>query len=152
MATITKRNGSYRITVSCGYDVSGNQIRQSMTWTPPLNMTEKQIKKELSRQATLFEEGVKTGQFMNGHIKFEAFAEQWFKQIELEGNLKPLTIDKYKKMRERTYKAIGHLKLTDINRIHIQRFINSLADEGTNKLTNGGLSTKTQKRLFRFCI
>ncbi len=150
MATITKRNGSYRITVSCGYDVSGNQIRQSMTWTPPLNMTEKQIKKELSRQATLFEEGVKTGQFMNGHIKFEAFADQWFKQIELEGNLKPLTIDKYKKMRERTYKAIGHLKMTDINRIHIQRFINGLADEGTNKLTNGGLSTKTQKGYLGF--
>lgn len=150
MATITKRNGSYRITVSCGYDVSGNQIRQTMTWTPPPNMTEKQIKKELSRQATLFEEGVKTGQFMNGHIKFEAFAEQWFKQIELEGNLKPLTIDKYKKMRERTYKAIGHLKMTDINRVHIQRFINSLADEGTNKLTNAGLSTKTQKGYLGF--
>lgn len=150
MATITKRNGSYRITVSCGYDVSGNQIRQSMTWTPPPNMTEKQIKKELSRQATLFEEGVKTGQFMNGHIKFETFSEQWFKQIELEGNLKPLTIDKYKKMRERTYKAIGHLKMTDINRVHIQRFINSLADEGTNKLTNGGLSTKTQKGYLGF--
>lgn len=150
MATITKRKGSYRITVSCGYDVSGNQIRQTMTWIPPPNMTDKQIKKELSRQATLFEEGVKTGQFMNGHIKFEAFAEQWFKQIELEGNLKPLTIDKYKKMKERTYKAIGHLKMTEINRVHIQRFINSLAEEGTNKLTNGGLSTKTQKGYLGF--
>ena len=150
MPTITKRNGSYRITVSCGYDVSGNQIRQTMTWTPPPNMTEKQIKKELSRQATLFEEGIKTGQFMSGHIKFEAFAEEWFKQIELEGNLKPLTIDKYKKMKERTYKAIGHLKMTEINRVHIQRFINSLAEEGANKLTNGGLSTKTQKGYLGF--
>lgn len=150
MATITKRKGSYRITVSCGYDVSGNQIRQTMTWTPPTNMTDKQIKKELSRQATLFEDGVKTGQFMNGHIKFEAFADQWFEQIELEGNLKPLTIDKYKKMKERTYKAIGHLKMTEINRVHIQRFINSLAEEGTNKLTNGGLSTKTQKGYLGF--
>lgn len=150
MPTITKRNGSYRITVSCGYDVSGNQIRQSMTWTPPPNMTEKQIKKELSRQATLFEEGIKTGQFMSGHIKFEAFAEEWFKQIELEGNLKPLTIDKYKKLKERTYKAIGHLKMTEINRVHIQRFINSLSEEGANKLTGGGLSTKTQKGYLGF--
>lgn len=150
MPTITKRNGSYRITVSCGYDVSGNQIRQSITWTPPPNMTEKQIKKELSRQATLFEEGIKTGQFMSGHIKFEAFAEEWFKQIELEGNLKPLTIDKYKKLKERTYKAIGHLKMTEINRIHIQRFINSLSEEGANKLTGGGLSTKTQKGYLGF--
>ena len=150
MPTITKRKDSYRITVSCGYDVSGNQIRQSMTWTPLHNMTEKQIKKELTRQAALFEESVKTGQYMNGNIKFEAFAEEWFKQIELEGNLKPLTIDKYKKLKERTYKAIGHLKMTEINRIHIQRFINSLADEGTNKLTGGGLSTKTQKGYLGF--
>ncbi len=117
-------------------------------------MTDKQIKKELSRQALLFEEGVKTGQFMNGHIKFEAFAEQWFKQIELEGNLKPLTIDKYKKMKERTYKAIGHLKMTEINRVHIQRFINSLAEEGTNKLTNGGLPKRKKAiwDLFLMCL
>lgn len=150
MPTITKRKDSYRITVSCGYDVSGNQIRRSMTWTPLHNMTEKQIKKELTRQAALFEESVKTGQYMNGNIKFEAFAEEWFKQIELEGNLKPLTIDKYKKLKERTYKAIGHLKMTEINRVHIQRFINSLADEGANKLTGGGLSTKTQKGYLGF--
>ena len=34
MANITKRNNSYSIRVSCGYDVSGKQIFQSMTWTP----------------------------------------------------------------------------------------------------------------------
>ena len=59
MATIQKRNGSYIIRVSCGYDVKGKQIRQSMTWTPLPNMTKKQIEKELIRQATLFEESVK---------------------------------------------------------------------------------------------
>lgn len=150
MAAIQKRNGSYRITVSCGYDISGNQIRQSMTWTPRPTMTEKQIKKELSRQAALFEEAVKTGQYMSSDIKFETFAKQWIEQIELESNLKPLTIDKYKKMQERTYKAIGHLKMNDINRVHIQRFINSLAQDGTNKLTGGGLSSKTQKGYLGF--
>ncbi len=53
-------------------------------------------------------------------------------------------------MRERTYKALGHLKMTEINRIHIQRFINNLAEKGTNKLTKGGLSTKTQKGYLGF--
>lgn len=145
MATVTKRKGSYRISVSCGYDLSGKQIRQSMTWTPSPSMTEKQIKKELARQTALFEEAVKTGQFMNGNIKFEAFANEWLAQTELEGNLKPLTVNKYKQLRERTYKALGHLKMSDINKVHIQRFINSLAESGENKLTGGGLSTKTQK-------
>lgn len=150
MATIVKRKDSYLIQASCGYDINGNRIRQSMTWKPSPNMTVKQIEKELNRQATLFEESVKAGQIINGNIKFEAFANQWFEQIELEGNLKPLTIDKYKKMKERTYKAIGHLRMTDIRRVHIQRFINSLAKEGTNKLTGGGLSTKSQKGYLGF--
>lgn len=150
MATIRERKNSYEIRVSCGYDINGNQIRQSMTWTPPPHLTPKQIQKELQRQAFLFEEEVRTGQFMSGNIKFETFADQWFEQTELEGNLKPLTIDKYKKMRERTYKALGHLKMTEINRIHIQRFINNLAEKGTNKLTKGGLSTKTQKGYLGF--
>lgn len=56
MATIRKRGNSYQIRVSCGYDIKGNQVEQSMTWKPEPGMTEKQIEKELNRQAVLFEE------------------------------------------------------------------------------------------------
>lgn len=119
MAIITKRNNSYEIRVSCGYDLSGKQVRVSKTWTPPPNLTPKQTEKELARQVVLFEEQVRTGQFINNNIKFETLAKQWLQQVELEGNLKPLTINKYKQMQERTYKAIGYLKITEINRIHI---------------------------------
>ena len=45
MANITKRKNSYSIRVSCGYDVNGKQIFQSMTWTPAEGMTAKQIEK-----------------------------------------------------------------------------------------------------------
>ena len=150
MATVTKRNNSYEIRVSCGYDLSGKQVRVSKTWTPPPNLTQKQTEKELARQVVLFEEQVRTGQFINNNIKFETLAKQWLQQVELEGNLKPLTINKYKQMQERTYKAIGHLKITEINRIHIQRFINSLTKDGVNQLTKGGLSTKSQKGYLGF--
>ena len=61
MATITKRNKSYRIKVSCGYDCNGKQVIQSMTWTPKEGMSEKQIQKELNRQAVLFEEACMKG-------------------------------------------------------------------------------------------
>ena len=47
MATIQKRGTSYKITVSSGYDLSGKQIRHTMTWTPPDGMTNKQIQKEV---------------------------------------------------------------------------------------------------------
>lgn len=41
-------------------------------------MTVRQIQKELERQAVLFEERCRTGQVMEGNIKFAAFAEKWF--------------------------------------------------------------------------
>ena len=34
MATIKQRGNSYKITVSCGYDLNGKQIRRHLTWTP----------------------------------------------------------------------------------------------------------------------
>jgi len=55
MATIRKRGNSYQIRVSCGYDTSGNQVVQTITWKPSENMNKKQIVKELNKQAILFE-------------------------------------------------------------------------------------------------
>ena len=56
MATIEKRGGSYKIVVSKGYDIKGKQLRERMTWTPPPGLSQRQIAKELNRQATLFTE------------------------------------------------------------------------------------------------
>lgn len=149
MATVTKRKNSYYISVSCGYDMHGKQVRQTMTWKPSPGMTEKQIKKELDRQKTLFEESVRSGQLIYKDIKFEAFAKQWLQQIELENRLKPTTIEKYKRLQARTYTAIGHLKLCAITTMHIQKFINNLAEDGINK-DGSGLSTKTQSLYLNF--
>ena len=49
MATITKRGDTYRITVSCGYDLNGKQIRRTMTWTPEPGMTRRQTRSNTSR-------------------------------------------------------------------------------------------------------
>lgn len=79
MATVTKRADSYRIKVSCGYDVNGKQVVQTKTWKPEPDMTARQIKKELDRQCVMFEEECKKGQVV-ATIKFETFAEQWFEE------------------------------------------------------------------------
>ena len=34
MASIRERNGSYQITVSCGYDINGKKILETTTFTP----------------------------------------------------------------------------------------------------------------------
>ena len=70
MATIRKRGNSYQIRVSCGYDTSGNQVVQTMTWKPADGMNKKQIEKELQKQAILFEDKCMKGQ-VTANIKFQ---------------------------------------------------------------------------------
>lgn len=129
MATITKRNNSYRIKVSLGYDTNNKQIIKSMTWKPPANMTEKQIQKEVNRQAMLFEEQVKSGQYLNGQIRFKDFCEQWFKDYA-EPQLREKTIHRYKGLKERVYQALGNMRLDRIQPQHLLEFYNNLAEPG----------------------
>ena len=83
MATVTKRGDTYKITVSCGYDINGKQIRRHTTWKPTPGMTKKQIEKELDRQTVLFEERCRTGQYLDGSIRFADFVDKWMKDLSL---------------------------------------------------------------------
>lgn len=132
MATIKKREGktgvSYLIRVSSGYDVSGNQVVHSMTWRPEPGMKPKQIEKELQRQAVLFEEQC-VGRGANSSIKFEAFARQWFQEYA-EPNPRIRTVARLHQFEERTYTALGHIRLDKLTSRHIQSFINNLGENG----------------------
>lgn len=129
MATITKRGGTYRIKVSCGYSADGRQITRSTTWKPTPGMTTRQEEKELNRQATLFEERVKTGQFIGSNIKFANFVDTWFTDYA-EKQLRPNTIAGYKALKARTNAAIGHIRLDRLQPQHILEFYNQLAETG----------------------
>lgn len=150
MANITKRGNTYRIRVSVGYDINGKQLFKSMTWKPEPGMTNRQIEKEVKKAAAMFEEEQSSGCCTSSNIKFESFAKQWVEQAEKIGELKPLTLKRLKNCQERTYKAIGHLRMDKITRRHIQSFINSLGEKGVNKHTGEGLSKKSQKLYLNF--
>ena len=77
MPTIQKRGDTYRIRVSAGYDSAGKQIMKSTTWKPAPGMTQKQIEKELDRQAVLFEERVRSGTAADSSMKLATFADLW---------------------------------------------------------------------------
>lgn len=143
MATIRKRGNSYQIRVSCGYDTSGAQVEQSMTWKPDPKMTPKQIEKELARQAVLFEEACMKGQVVAA-IKFEDFAKQWFTEYA-DLKLKAQTIRGYHYLEPRIYKAIGHLRMDKITPRHIQRFIKDLCEDTCGNVKGKTLSPKTVK-------
>lgn len=135
MATIRKREGktgtSYLIRASCGYDVSGKQVERSMTWRPTPGMTPKQIEKELTRQAVLFDEKCAAQGVGNGNIKFEAFAKQWLKEYA-EPNLRPRTVARLYQLEERTYAALGHIRLDKLTARQIQIFIDKLGEDGVS--------------------
>lgn len=129
MATITKRGNSYRITVSCGYGLNGKQLRRTMTWVPPEGMTAKQIQKEANRQAVLFEEKCRTGQVLDGSIRFADFAEQWFTNYA-EKQLRPRTVGRYRELMPRINAAIGHIRLDRLQPHHLMQFYANLEEAG----------------------
>lgn len=149
MATVSKRGNSYRIRCSCGYDTNGKQVMKSKTWKPEKDMSQKQIEKELKRQAVLFEEECQGNQVQGGSVKFQTFAAQWFEEYATI-KLKERTRERYMELSQRTYTAIGHLKLDKINTRQVQCFINQLGQDGINQRTGGRLSPKTIKHYLSF--
>ena len=148
MASVMKRGKSYRIRVSCGYDINGKQVFQMKTWTPEEGMTSAQIKKELQRQTVLFEEECASGQVVAA-IKFQRLCEQWFKEYA-ELNHRSTTLQREHLIASRIYPALGHLRIDKITARDIQKFINSLSKPGANKNNGKPLSQKTMRHHLSF--
>ena len=129
MATIQKRNNSYKITASCGYNSSGKQLRKSITWTPSPGMTPKQIEKELERQKVMFEEKCRNGTYLDGNIKLSDYAEKWFTDYATT-QLKSETYYVYQTMMKRVNQALGHIRIDRIQPHHLLEFYNNLAECG----------------------
>lgn len=135
MASIAKRGGSYRFTVSCGYGIDGRQRQKTKTWKPPASMSPARAEKEAHRLAVLFEEECRCGEVAEGHIKLSAFIhEQWLPNfVELEGTLKERTIQGYHQMLPRIEAALGHLYLDRITPEQLLRFYRSLYGGGVRQ-------------------
>lgn len=131
MATIQKRGNNYRIRVSIGYD-TGKQHVESMTWRPSPGMTKKQIEKQLKQVADEFERSVKSGQYVldYSNIKLADWCEEYLAMVR-PPVLAPRTWESYEKeIMSRIIPALGHLKVREINSIHVQRFVLMLQEKG----------------------
>lgn len=92
-------------------------------------MTEKQIKKEVQRQAVLFEDKCKKGLYLDGNITFAEFAEKWFTDYA-EKQLKAKTVRSYRIFSKRVNAAIGHIRLDKLQPHHLTEFYNNLKENG----------------------
>ena len=141
MANVRKRGNSYQIRVSAGYDSEYRQVIHTKTWKPTPGMTERQIEKEVARQAIMFEEYCKKG-IVTVNVKFKEFAEKWLNDFA-RGNLKKTTFQRMKNTTIRVYAAFGHLRVDSITRGQIQAFVDDMAKNGKNMKTGKPLSRKS---------
>ena len=149
MASITKRNGSYRISVSNGYDSSGKKILHTQTWSPPPGMTEKKAAKEVERIAIEFENSIKRGLMMGGTITLAAFSERWLTE-HVGKQLADTTAASYRhELETKILPALGHMRLNSIQPVHVMSFLEQLSKPGIRlDGKSGAYSTRTIKYQF----
>ena len=149
MATIEKRGDSYRIIVSCGFDVNGKRIKRSMTWKPDKKYTEKQLEKALNRAAVEFEEKVLNGKAAaSGRLRIVDFIPQYMESAKLK--LEHTTIAEYTRVINKyILPALGHIRLKDIRPAHVQKFVNMLSSgEYRQDGKTGALKPASVKRYY----
>lgn len=147
MASIRKRGNSYRVTVSNGRDIHGKQILETATFVPDPARTEKQNLKALEKFVFEFEEKVKSGKYLDGEkITFKSFTESWLTDYA-ELHLEKTTLQLYRHLLKlHIIPVIGHLKLTRVQPVHLNRLYNTLATERKDGKP-GGYAPKTIKHV-----
>lgn len=149
MASIRKRKNSYQITVSNGRDVFGKQILEFATFVPDPTKTNTQNKKALERFVLDFEDKVKSGNYLSGDkICYKDYVDLWLKDYAIK-QLQQTTIERCESsLNKIVIPAIGHLKLSKIQPLHIQKLYDDIAKTGYN--SNGKIkmySSNTIKRI-----
>ncbi|MFQ9753903.1 MAG: tyrosine-type recombinase/integrase [Coprococcus sp.] len=148
MASILKRKDTYKITVFAGRDSNGKKINYYATFTPDSKKTRAQNNKDLDEFSREFEQKVKEGSYFDGdHMTLQEFSEKWLAEC-----IKPkkaiTTYDNYKmNLENHILPALGHMKLSKIRPIHIQRFCNELAENGRIDGKDKPLSSSTIKKI-----
>ena len=147
MASMRKRKNSYQITVSNGRDSSGKQIVETATFILDNTKTEKQNLKELEKFAYDFEQKVRSGKYLSGEkLSFKEFTEIWFEDygnIHLE---KKTRLIYEQLLQKHILPVIGHLKLSKILPVHLNKLYNTLCTERKDGKP-GGYSAKTLRHV-----
>jgi integrase len=125
---VEKRGSGYRITIFCGYDTSGNQIKHRMSYIPPEGLTQRQLENDLRKKKTEFENKVRTGQFIDNTISFALFSERWCNDYG-KTQLAPKTYARYLALLKRINPYIGHIRLKDLQPNHLIDLYNKLGLE-----------------------
>ena len=122
MATITKRNKSFQITVSLGVDINGKKIRKTTTYKPPENATDKKAEKLAQEFALEFERKCKGMTSLNENMRFSDMSE-WFIENYAKNKLKEITCYNYEsQIKNHLLPELGNIKLKEFTPAKITEF------------------------------
>lgn len=134
---------SYDIRVYKGRDSYGKPLKPYLlTWKVPEGLTEKQIEKELNRQAVLFEQQCKQGLVADSKFTFEKYS-QYVIELKERNGIKLSTIERYRLLLKRINPMIGHMKIAEVRPQHLNKLYAELGDLNVNKRNGRALSNKT---------
>lgn len=127
-----KKGISYKIEVSLGYDSNGKKVRETATFVPDPNMTKKQQEKALQKFAYEFEAKAKGGgsAVKGDKTTLEGFIrEEWLDHAK--ATLEETTYCRYVRIiNSIIIPQIGHMKLTQISPLHVERLLMGLSKDG----------------------
>lgn len=114
--------GSWKLTVSMGFDGDGKRIRKTKT----VRGNKREAEKELAKFVTEIESGQSAD---SGKTSFKDFAERWLRDYARK-ELSPKTVDRYEEiLTARIYQHIGGKRLDQIRPTHLIDFYNYLQIE-----------------------
>jgi len=124
MSVEKRSDNTYRLTVSMGYSKEGKKLRKQKT-IDLSDISVKKRKSEAQRQYVLFENEVTKGMYIdNEKIIFQDFIELWMKEYAIP-SLEVKTLSRYKQLLTRIIPALGDIKLSQLQPIHIASFYNN---------------------------
>ena len=132
---ITERNGSFRITISCGRDDNGKQILRTATFTPPKGLSKRQAQRAVNEFAEDFERKVKGGANIKyTKMTFKSFCYDLYFKNHLT-TLKPKTASGYRIVAEtRLIPYFGDMLIRNITPLDIRGWLSSLErNDGQDK-------------------
>lgn len=116
---------SYRIRVSLGYDLNGNQIQKTTTFKIPPHTTESKGRKMAQEYAVEYEQHCRGYSTLRENMRFSELAE-WYFQNYAPVELKESTVYNYKSQYENHLAPkIGNMKLKDITTPKITKLMQS---------------------------
>ena len=124
---IYKRNNTYMITVSCGRDKNGNQIKRYTTYKPPKGLTPKQELKAATEYAEDYERKIKGGADAKQlRMTFRTYCQEVYFKEHLQ-TLKPKTASGYRIVAEkRLIPYFGDMQITKISARDVRMWLASL--------------------------